>query len=146
MYTPTFSLSHRLIKDIVRLELALTEIKKASISTAAQKKLHITVGTQNIQDLASLIGLNVTEETARSFYTGERIARAGSSLVILSNYRSTNDFIFSSQNDPYLSLSSSLIQHLNKLLMNSAVESWEAGRFRSSTDDPLEVHDPWLDI
>lgn len=29
--------------------------------------------------------------------------------------------------------------------MNSSVEDWEAGRFRSETDDPLDELDPWVE-
>ncbi len=144
MYTPTFTLTHKIVHSLIKLELGLRDIKTTPLPQGTQKKIQSEMAAVNISCIAKLIGVTISQQEAEDLSSGRTFPTAGSDRLILSNYRSTKDFIYSSGNDPYLSLSSSLLLHLNKLLLNDVLESWEVGRFRSLNDSTSASYDTWF--
>lgn len=144
MYVPTFSLTNTIVSHLIRLELAIHDIRSTPLSAKVQKSLLHQQSSSNISALATLLKIPLSQPDASNLASGRDIPLPGSKSVILANYRSTSDFMYASSNDPYLSLSASLLLHLNKLLLNTIVESWESGRFRSIMDTVSDPADPLL--
>lgn len=143
MYTPTFQLTHTIVKDLIKIELAIKEIRTTPLPQDSKVQIEQDMNATSIYHIAKLAGISLKEEEAADIASGETIPAPGSETVLLSNYRSTSDFIYASTKDPYLSLSSSTLLHINKLLLNTAVESWEVGRFRTLGDTIQSAYDPW---
>jgi Fic family protein len=143
MYTPTFDLTHTMVKDLIKLELAIKEIRTTPLPQESKDQIEQQMDAKSIYHVAKLAGISLKEEDAADIASGETIPAPGSETVLLSNYRSTSDFIYASTKDPYLSLSSSILLHINKLLLNTAVESWEVGRFRTLGDTIQSAFDTW---
>lgn len=143
MYTPTFDLTHSLVKDLIKLELAIKEIRTTPLPVDSKNEIAAQMEAESIFHIGKLIGVSIKQDDAADIATGQVIPTPGSETIILSNYRSTSDFVYASTKDPYLSLSSSLLLHLNKLLLNTAVETWEIGRFRTLGDTIQSAYDTW---
>jgi len=145
MYTPTFTLTHRMVNYLIKLELAIRTIKETPLSTQVQRELLKQMQTENIYHLGRSIDAKVSMKEAAQIAEAKDIPTPGTPAFILSNYRSTRDFIYSSANDRYFTLSPSLLLHLNKLLFTRVVDQWDAGRFRNPTDEIKVMFDLWED-
>ncbi|MBN2100506.1 DeoR family transcriptional regulator [Candidatus Dojkabacteria bacterium] len=143
MYTPTLSITHKMVHHIVKIELAVKEIKDTPLSSVARKKLLNRMTSESLYNVGKLVGTEVAYKDAEKIALGKAIVSPGSPETVLSNYRSMCDFIYSASNDRYVSLSPSLLLHLNKLVINGLVDSWDGGRFRNVSDDVDPKYDNW---
>ncbi|MEA3356858.1 MAG: Fic family protein [Patescibacteria group bacterium] len=132
-----------MVHSIIKFELALNEIKSTPLSLKVKRQLHQRMGAENLFNIAKLVGAPCSFSRAEKIYTGKTMISPKSPGMILSNYRSTCDFLYSSSNDKYISLSPSLLLHINKLLLHQLVETWEAGRFRNQNDEIATKYDKW---
>ncbi len=146
MYTPTLGLTHKMFYHILRLEEAIRQIKDTQLSSPARNDLLNRMGSENLYNIGKLIGGEVSFNDSQKIYRGKTLISNKSYEMVLSNYRSMCDFVYSAGNDKHMSLSPSLLMHLNKLIMNGLVDSWDAGRFRNVTDTIKQDYDLWYDL
>lgn len=144
MYTPTFTLTHRLVDYLIKLELSAKSIKDIPLPVREKKKILNTTEAEGLFHISKIAESPVSLRKAREISTqGKDILNKDKEIMLLSNYRSSWDFMFSSTNEKYVSLSPSLLLHLNKLIFDGVVESWEVGRFRSVKDKVNSKYDSW---
>lgn len=144
MYVPTFTLTQTIVQNIVAYELAIHDLKTQPTSVKLQRTLTSALGQSTTQKFGEILGMHISDDSALDLYLGKEMPMPGSQHLVLSNYRSVMDYIYSSAKDPYATLSPALLLHINKLLLNEVLESWEHGRFRSLSDSANSVCDPWL--
>lgn len=144
MYTPTLSLTHKIVHYLIKLEHAAKEIRNSPISIKTREKVLDRMSAENIYNIGKFTGVEISFKEAEKISRGKSLISPGTKVGFLSNYRSSLDFIYSSGNDEYISFSPSLLLHLNKLLLNGIVDSWDAGRFRNINEEPRDTYDAWL--
>ncbi len=145
MYQPTLELTHKTVHHLIKLEHAIKEIKDTPLSAKVKKEILNRMGAENLHNLGKLTGAEVSYKNAEKIFKGKALVNQGGPDLLLSNYRSTCDFIYSSSNDRYISLSPSILLHLNKLTMNGIVDNWDTGRFRNVSDEVKPKYDNWSD-
>lgn len=145
MYTPTFAITHKMVHYIVKLEQAISEIKDTPLVTSVRRDLLNRMAADNLHNVAKMVGAEVSFKQAEEISKGKALVSPGSKEALVNNYRSTSDFIYSASNDKYMSLSPSLFLHLNKLVFNGIVDTWEIGRFRTVSDQANPKYDMWKD-
>lgn len=143
MYTPTLTLTHKMVHHIVKLEGSVKDIKDTLLPTLTQRELLLRMAGENLHGVGKLAGLEIPFKEAEKISRGKTLISPGTPEMVLSNFRSTSDFIYSSSNDKYISLSASLLLHLNKLLTKGLVDEWDTGRFKNVSDDVIDKYDCW---
>lgn len=143
MYTPTLNLTHKMVHHIVKLEGSVKDIKNTLLPTSARRELLLRMAGENLHGVGKLAGLEVSFKESEKISRGRTLISPGTPEMVLSNFRSTSDFIYSSSNDKYISLSPSLLLHLNKLLTKGLVDDWDSGRFKNVSDDVINKYDSW---
>lgn len=146
MYTPTFTLTHKTVHYLIKLELALRDIRETPLTVTAKKELVQRMGAENLFNLGRVSGAEISFKKAQEIFGGQTISAQKPGERLISNYRSTSDFIFASGTDRYLAFAPPLLLHLNKLVMNDVVESWDIGRFRHLGDIPNPQFDKWSQL
>lgn len=144
MYSPTLSITHKTVHHLIKLELAIKEIKDTPLSANSKRTLMTRMNSENLYNLGKLVNAEVSFKEAEKISKGKALVSPDSSETVLVNYRSTCDFIYSATNDKYMSISPSLLLHLNKLLTNGLIDSWDSGRFRNVGDDVSSEYDGWV--
>ncbi|MFH1547243.1 MAG: Fic family protein [bacterium] len=147
MYIPTFNITHRLVEYLIKLELSARSIKDIPLPSNEKLKILNDSESEALFQISKLAEVPVSLRKAKDIASqGHDILNENPAERLLSNYRSCWDFMFSSTNEKYVSLSPSLLLHLNKLLFDGVVESWEIGRFRSVKDDINKKYDSFFDV
>ncbi len=146
MYLPTFNLTHKIIDYLIKLELSVKTIKEIPLPAKEKNKVLKNSEADGLYNISKLSNSPVTLKRAKVISSeGKDVLSTEPSVKLLSNYRSSWDFMFSATNEKYISLSPALLLHLNKLIFDDVVESWEAGRFRSIKDNIDTKFDSWTD-
>jgi hypothetical protein len=143
MYTPVLDVTHKMVHHIVQTEQSIQEIKNTPLTAKARKRLLERMNGENLHNIGKLLGCEASFKESEKIAKGQALVSQGSPEMMLANFRSTTDFIYSSSNDEYMSLSPSLLIHLNKLLTKNVFDSWESGRFRNLSDEVKTDYDKW---
>jgi fido (protein-threonine AMPylation protein) len=144
MYTPTLDVTHKMVHHIVEIEHAISDIKDTPLTATAKEDLLERMGGENLHNIGKLLACEAPFKEAEKIAKGRALISQGSPEMILANFRSTTDFIYSSSNDRYISLSPALLIHLNKLLTNNVFDSWDCGKFRNISDEVKTDYDQWF--
>ncbi len=143
MYVPTLTLTHKMVHYLVKIEQSIKEIREAPLPVSARKQLISRAGAESLFNFGKLTGAEVSEQEAHDIFEGKYIVSPGTPETLISNFRSTCDFIYASGSDKYISFSPSLLLHLNKLIFNGLVDNWDIGRFRNISDEINIKYDRW---
>ncbi len=143
MYSPNITLTNLMVKYIVTFEINNERIKNIPLPYKEKKQLYEKVHAEDINALAEIINLPIGYSKALDIQRGKSDVSKGAEHKILTNYRSTQDFINSYKSTSFLPISSELIAHLNNLLLKNILDSWETGKFRKFSEVPNEIYDQW---
>ena len=132
-----------MMKYIVTFEINNERIKNIPLPYKEKKQLYERVHAEDINALAEIINLPIGYSKALDIQRGKIDVSKGAKYKILTNYRSTQDFINSYKSTSFVPISSELMAHLNNLLLKNILDSWETGKFRKFSEIPNEIHDQW---
>ncbi len=132
-----------MMKYIVTFEINNERVKNIPLPYKEKKQLYERVHAEDINALAEIINLPTGYSKALDIQRGKIDVSKGAKYKILTNYRSTQDFINSYKSTSFVPISSELIAHLNNLLLKNILDSWETGKFRKFSEIPNEIHDQW---
>jgi Fic family protein len=133
-----------MIDYLIKLELSVKSIKDIPLPNNEKRKLLKNTEAESLFNVSKLAEHPVSLKKAKDIAAqGKDILINDKEIKLLSNYRSSWDFMFSQTNEKYVSLSPSLMLHLNKLIFDGVVESWETGRFRTTKDKVNNSFDSW---
>lgn len=145
MYTPKYYISNRILHYTVQFELAIKNIVSIPFPTKQKAEILMRSRTENLYYIAKLAGIDTTMKDVEKVFTGRVTNVFERPRVVLINYRNVIEFIKQMKKDKYLVLSAGTILHLNKLITNNWVESWNCGRFRTQDESPIASYDRWID-
>ncbi len=143
MYSPNVTLTNLMMKYIVTFEINNERIKNIPLPYKEKKQLYEKIHAEDINALGEMINLPVGYSKALDIQRGKIDLSKGAKYKILTNYRSTQDFINSYKSTSFVPISSELMAHLNNLLLKNILDSWETGKFRKFSEIPNEIYDQW---
>lgn len=132
-----------MVKYLVTFELNNEKIKNIPLPYKQKKLLYEKVHAEDLNSLGEIINLPIGYSKALDIQRGKIDVSRGAKYKIITNYRSTQDFINSYKSTSFVPISSELIGHLNKLLLKNILDSWEIGKFRKFSEVPNEIYDQW---
>jgi Fic family protein len=142
MYQPKYTLSDRLLVNIIDFELAKKAIEDFDYDTNSKKAMANKAKAINLFHLAHLIGVELTIKDAQKAVEGKKIITNDARGTLLNNFRNTMEFIRSTVTENYVDLDLNLILHLNKILLTDWKEEWEA-KVRTDADQIDATLDNW---
>lgn len=145
MYEPKFTLTNKLLQEIIETEKINTLITHSDISAQQSIKLKNRAKTLNLFHLAHMMNAELSIKDAEKITEGRLFDHKDKSSVILSNLRNLLDFTRSTLQDDYRDLDSSTLLHMNKNLLTNWKEVWDV-KFRSpEVIEDVEWND-WIDL
>jgi len=144
MYEPKFNYSDRLVSQLIKLENLKTNIQNLDLSYNVKHKLQLNTKALDMFHFAHILGLEISLKDAEKIATGLKVEGIDPQrAAILSNFRNTLEFTRSNIADTYAEMDLTILLHLNKLILTSWRESWDA-RFRAISDELNDNEDLWL--
>ncbi|MBN1916153.1 Fic family protein [Candidatus Dojkabacteria bacterium] len=145
MYEPKFNLTHSIVNSLVKLERERIIIQKSGFTPRAVTRVKNDSKSVNLFHLAHIIGANITLKDAERLAEGKNLDVQDAKLIILNNFRNTLEFTRSSTANTYIDVDLNILLHLNKIMVTTWKESWEA-KFRTSGEE-IDVNlDNWVDL
>ncbi len=145
MYEPKFNITHTIVNNLVKLERERVLIEKGSFSPRITNSIKGESKSINLFHLAHIIGLNITLKDAEKLTEGKTLDNNDPRFIILNNFRNALEFTRSSSANTYIDVDLNVLLHLNKIMVTTWKESWEA-KFRTSGEE-LDVNlDNWADL
>jgi len=143
MYTPKYYITNKVLHFVVKFEMARQSINRIPLPMKERKKLLLSTQSENLYYMSKITGIDVSLKEAEKIITGKEINVLKMPQILLVNYRNACEFINQMKRDRYISFSPGTILHLNKLLTNTWIESWNSGRFRNNQEAPNVQYDRW---
>ena len=145
MFDPKFALTHSILNSIVKVEKEKTLIEKSTVTPRITTKVKDESKSINLFHLAHIIGLNITLKDAEKLTEGKSLDAEDVRIAILNNFRNALEFTRSTSANAYVDIDLNVLLHLNKIIVTTWKESWEA-KFRTSGEE-LDVNlDNWVDL
>jgi hypothetical protein len=145
MYQPKYSISDRLLLDLVKLEQDRAHLENVEHTVPVQKNLELKSKSVNMFHLAHMIGVDLTIKDAEKAVEGKKIATNDARGTIMNNFRNCMDFVRSNGTDSYIDLDVNMLLHFNKILLTEWKELWEA-KFRTSNEELDSSLDNWAQL
>jgi len=130
MFNPQFAISNKILNNIVSIEKQITALSLTEISAQQSLKLKATTKTLNLFHFAHMISNNISLKDAERISEGKIYDHENQSMVILNNARNLHEFVRSSLQDEYIDIDSSILLHMNKILLANWKELWDV-KFRN---------------
>jgi Fic family protein len=145
MYQPKYTLSDKLLINLIDFELAKKTIEDFDYDSSTKKTMANKAKAINLFHLAHLIGVELTIKDAQKAVDGKKIITNDPRGTLLNNFRNSMEFIRSTVTENYVDLDINLILHINKLLLTDWKEQWEA-KIRTDVDPIDTTLDTWTKI
>lgn len=145
MYQPKYSISDNLLNSIVKLETEKRALNLAEISLKSRNKLARKTKTLNIFHFGHIIGINITLRDAEKLAEGKKLVTDDARGTILNNFRNALEFNRSNIADTYIDIDTSIMLHLNKILLTDWKEPWDS-KFRTSGEEIDLSLDNWATL
>ncbi len=145
MFEPQFAITPTILNAIIKLENAKAIAEHAAPPYATRVKLQDRVKALNLFHLAHILGLTITIRDAEKLAEGRKLEIEDSRTRILTNFRNVLEFNRSGAADNYLNLDSTLLLHLNKIVLTDWRESWDV-KFRVGGEIIDPNLDSWLEL
>lgn len=145
MFNPQFEITNKVLTNIVNIEKLLDEIKNLEISNIEILKLKNTSKTHNIFHFAHMISYKISLSDAEKICEGKIYDHENESNLLLNNLRNTLEFIRTSLQDQYIDIDSSILFHINKLLLSNWKEVWDV-KFRNPQQIEDNAWNDWIEI
>lgn len=130
MFNPQFTITNKILTNIVNLEKQLVKIDGIDISANQALKLKTSTKTLNIFHFAHMISYNISLNDAEKISEGKLYDQQNESNILLNNLRNTHEFVRSSLQDEYIDIDTSILLHINKILLSNWKEVWDV-KFRN---------------
>lgn len=138
MYLPTYTITNLILDYIVRYELSVRTISSTPLPFKYKNEIYENNRAEDMQALGELIGNEIGYSKSLDILQGKEIVSDRSKHKIFANIRSTQEFIKSYNHIQFLSPSTQLMIHLNKLAMGGIIDEWELGRLKGFSEKPNE--------
>lgn len=142
MYEPKYNLTHTILNNILKFEILKTRIECLDISEDTRAEMKKRTKSTNLLHLGHLVGVNLTIKDAEKIAEGKRLETEDARGLLLTNFRNVLEFVRSNVVDTYSDVDLNVLLHINKLMITTWKESWEA-KFRTSTDKLDISYDNW---
>lgn len=130
MYEPKFTITNKLLQEIVETEKTVTLITHSDISAQQLLKLKSTSKTYNLFHLAHMLNTDLSLKDAQRITEGKLYDQDNKTSIILSNLRNVLEFTRTTLQDDYRDLDASMLLHMNKNLLANWKEVWDV-KFRN---------------
>lgn len=143
MYEPTYTITDRLLNNVVKLETNKASLDAQSLPYSVRAKMGEKSKALNLFHLAHMLGVDITLNDAEKLAEGRKLPLEDARGHILTNFRNVLEFNRSNVADSYLDLNTAILMHLNKIVLTSWRESWDVKlRFGG---EPLDANlDNWV--
>ncbi len=146
MFDPKYSYTDKLVTNLIKIENQKTQLQTIDLSYDVRHKLALQNKTLDMFHLAHMIGLELTLKDAEKLATGMKLETLTDDRAnMLANFRNALEFSRSNVSDTYAEVDFTILLHLNKLILTSWRETWEA-RFRNISDTVDEKWDNWIGL
>jgi Fic family protein len=145
MFEPQFTITPGILNAIIKLENAKAIAEHVAPPYATRVKLQDRVKALNLFHLAHILGVNITLRDAEKLAEGRKLEIEDSRIHILTNFRNVLEFNRSGGADNYVNLDSTLLLHLNKIVLTDWRETWDV-KFRVSGEIIDPNLDSWLEL
>ncbi len=140
MYNPKFNYSDKLVLNLVKIEHNKTLLHSHDLNYNVRYKLAQHIKKIDIFHAAHSLKLEITLKDAEKVVAGNKLLEIEEPRsTILKNLKNTLDFNRSQQAESFGEFDTSVMLHLNKLLMLQWRETWEAS-FRTFNE---KIDDRW---
>lgn len=130
MFNPELFITNKILTNIVNIEKEILVLNASDITTQQKIKLKATSKALYLFHAAHMIGYNIGLKDAEKISEGKVFDQENHNVVVLNNIRNLHEFIRSSLQDEYIDIDSSILLHMNKILLSNWKEVWEV-RFRN---------------
>ncbi len=148
MYEPKFTYTDKLVSQLIKLENGKTVLQNLDLSYNVRHKLTMIAKSYDMLHLAHMLGMDITLKDAEKLASGVKLdnfAANDPKIALISNFRNTLEFNRSNIADTYAEVDFTILLHLNKLILTSWRESWDA-RLRNVNDQINENDDNWITL
>ncbi|MFQ5492648.1 MAG: Fic family protein [Candidatus Dojkabacteria bacterium] len=145
MYEPKYTLTNRMVMNLVKLEVEKSQIESQQLTTQATTNLQLRSKAVNMFHLAHIIGVELTLKDAEKAAEGRKVKTDDARGIILNNFRNCIEFIRSNVTDTYVDIDINILLHLNKILLSDWKETWES-KFRTGGEDIDVILDNWVNL
>jgi len=130
MFNPQFTISNKVLTNIINIEKQLVKIEHLDISASQSLKLKANTKTLNLFHFAHMISYNLSLNDAEKISEGKLYDQENANNLLLNNLRNSHEFVRSSLQDEYIDIDSSILLHINKILLSNWKEVWDV-KFRN---------------
>jgi len=144
MYDPKYRLTHNMINNIVKFEVERKGINDLETNEELIHKIRLSANSLDIFHLGHLFGVNITLKIAKKVAEGKTMSLGDYRGKYLTNFRNAIEYIMATQT-AYFPVQGNLLIHLNKILIKSLAEEWDA-KYRTSGEEVSAKDDNWIDL
>lgn len=130
MFNPEFTITNKILNNIINIEKQLIRIEYLDISTNQALKLKAGTKSLNLFHFAHMISYNISLNDAEKISEGKLYDQENASNLLINNLRNVHEFIRSSLQDEYIDIDSSILLHINKIMLSNWKEVWDV-KFRN---------------
>ena len=130
MFSPELNITNKILTNIVNIEKEIVQLSNTDITTQQKTKLKSASKTLNLFHASHMIAFNMSLKEAEKISEGKIFDHDSQNHIILNNIRNLHEFIRSSLQDEYIDIDSSILLHMNKILLSNWKEVWEV-KFRN---------------
>lgn len=138
---PEYRITDRMLTLIVEGEKMLKDISNSDLSASSSSKLIQEAIIENLHAVSRLLGSPITRGEAKKIAVGKM--PAGRQFKVISNYRSAMEYIRNVSGTGIGEFTTTVINHLNKLLGENVYDDWDLGRARAPGDAINEEFEPF---
>jgi len=143
MKTPTITITNLILDYIVKYELSIKSISSIPLPYQHKQDLYEKQKADELESLGELIGFPIGYQKAADIQSGKELSSTKSKFKIFNNYRSAQEFIKTYNRAQFLTPSTQLMIHINKIVMSGIIDEWEISKIKSFSEKPNEVYDTW---
>jgi len=144
MFDPRYKLSHSMLNNIVKFEVERKGILETELDEAVENEIRLYGNSTDIFHLGHLLGVNLTLKMAKKIASGRTLSIGDYRGKYLTNFRNAIEYILSTQSS-YFPIQGNILIHLNKILIKTFAEEWDA-KFRTGGEQLEDEENNWLSL
>lgn len=145
MEEANYSISHRLLNNIVKIESAKIELEHNLPNYTVRSKLASRVKALNLFHLGHCLGINITLKDAEKLAEGRKLETNDTKINVLNNFRNVLEYNRAGVGEVASEIDFNLLMHLNKIVLTDWRESWDV-RFRVEGENVDNSLDNWQEL
>jgi len=133
MYTPKFTITNKILKNIGSIEASKEIIDKAPLLPYYEKEFQQNAIIRSVHYGTHIEGNELNLSQAEKVLSGQEVAARERDIQEVINYRKVMDYIGKSEiRDPKFEIDEKLIKEMHKLTVNKILEPDKCGVFRKT--------------